>query len=235
MPKPPSTGSPGTRGGRRPPTRVPRHTLNRRRIVDTAVALIDEAGLDACTMPALAARLGVGTMSLYRHVETKDDLLGAVAEHLVKGVAVPPGADDDWEGRVVGYLRSLREQAVRHPALARILADRGLTATPVFDHLEIVLGVMRAAGFSRLDAVRAFYGLLTYVFGYVLWELPRVRHQPSSAYAAAWDEALDALPPEDFPHLGELREELATSASEDQFEYGLAHLVEALRAHAGGD
>ena len=218
----------------KPSGRVPRRTLSRQRIVEEALALIDEEGLDACTMPALAARLRVGTMSLYRHVETKDDLLGAVAEHLVKAVAVPPGGDDDWERRVVGYLRSLRDQALRHPALARILADRGLTATPVFDQLEAVLGILRTAGFSPHDAVRTFYGLLTYVFGYVLWELPRVHHQPSSAYAAAWDEALDALPAEEFPHLSELRPELATAASAEQFEYGLSHLVDAFRAHAGG-
>ena len=191
--------------------------------------LVDSEGLEACTMPHLAARLGVGTMSLYRHVEGKDDLLNAVAARVLHQVAVPEGAPDDWERRVVGYVRSLRGQALRHPALARILADRGLAVDPVFDQLETVLAILRAAGFSRRDAVRAFYSLLTYVLGSVVWELPRVHEQPAAAYAAAWSDALDGLEAGAYPNLSALRDELLTTASEDQFEYGLAHLVKSLR------
>jgi TetR/AcrR family transcriptional regulator, tetracycline repressor protein len=215
-----------------PAGRVPRNTLSRPRIVDAAVALVDAEGLDGLTMPRLAEHLGVGTMSLYRHVAGKDDLLDAVGARLLAGVAVPDGAPDDWEGRVVGYLRSLRAQALRHPALARLPADRGLAVGPVFEQLEAVLSVLRTAGFSDLDAVRAFYSLLTYVFGYVLWELPRVHAQPVTGYLAAWTEALDGLDPDAYPTLTALRPELATSASDDQFEYGLDRLVASLRSRS---
>ncbi len=217
----------------RPTVRVPRNTLSRERIIDAALVLIDSEGLDAFTMPRLAQDLGVGTMSLYRHVTAKEDLLEAVVERLVSGVVVPAGAPDDWEHRVVGYLRSLREQALRHPALARILASRGLTVPPVFEQLETIHAILRAAGFSKLDAVRAFYSLLTYVFGYVLWELPRVHQQPAADYGGAWHQALDELEPAAYPNLLALRDELSTTASAEQFEYGLAHLVSSLRAHAG--
>ena len=136
----------------RTPARVPRNTLSRRLIVEAALAILDDEGLEALTMPRLAAQLGVGTMSLYRHVEGKDDLVGAVAAHVLSGVSVPEGAPDDWEGRVVGYLRALRIQALRHPALARILAERGLTVAPVLDQLEAVHGILRTAAFSDVDA-----------------------------------------------------------------------------------
>jgi len=215
-----------------PSGRVPRNTLSRAVIVAAALALVDEEGLEALTMPRLATNLGVGTMSLYRHIEGKDDLLDGVAAQVLSGVTVPSGASDDWEGRVVGYLRSLRAEALRHPALARILADRGLTVGPVLEQLETVHGVLRTAGFSDLDAVRAFYSLLTYVFGSLMWELPRVHLQPPAAYAAAWHRALDGLDATTFPNLTALRAELLTSASADQFDYGLEHLVSALRQHA---
>jgi AcrR family transcriptional regulator len=180
-------------------------------------------------MPAVARHLGVGTMSLYRHVADKDDLVNAVAERVLSGVAVPDGRPDDWEGRVVGYLRALREAAIAHPALSRILAERGLTVGPVFDQLEAIHAVLRNAGFSDLDAVRTFYALLTYVFGFVVWELPRVRQQPAESYAAAWDDAIDRLDAASHPNLHDLRRELTTTASPDQFEYGLEHLVRSLR------
>lgn len=212
------------------PERVPRNTLSRRRIIEAAVALADAHGLGALTMPALAAELGVGTMSLYRHIADKDDLLDGMASHVFGALTVPPGAPDDWEGRVVGYLRALRAEALRHPALARILADRGLTVRPVLDQLEEAHGILRVAGFSDVGAVRAFYSLLTYIFGFVVWELPRVGLQPRSVYEAAWTDVLDELDPESYPNLTALRAELVTSASVDQFEYGLARLVESLRA-----
>src|SRR5207237_1240977 len=93
-------------------------------IVEAALVLLDGEGLDALTMPRLADHLGVGTMSLYRHIEGKDDLLDAVAAHVVSGVAVAAGAPDDWEGRVVGYLRSLRDQALRHGVGTSASADQ---------------------------------------------------------------------------------------------------------------
>ena len=82
---------------------------------------------------------------------------------------------------------------------------------------------MRTAGFSDLNAVRAFYSLLTYVFGSLLWELPRVD---------AWNRALDGLDPDAAPNLVARRDGLVTGASTDQFEYGLEHLVSSLRQHA---
>lgn len=218
-----------TRGAGKRSRRVPRNTLSRERIVDAALALIDTEGPQAVTMPRLAASIGVGTMSLYRHIQDKDDLVNAVAAHVLSGVSVPNGAPDDWEGRVVGYLRALRAQALAHPALSSILAERGLTVGPVFDQLETVHGILRAAGFSDVDAVRTFYALFTYVFGFVIWELPRVHQQPPAAYTTAWNNALDHLDPDSFPNLHALREALATSASENQFEYGLNHLIDALR------
>lgn len=199
--------------------------------MDAAVALIDTDGLPALSMPRLAEHLGVGTMSLYRHVDTKDDLLDAVAERLVSSVEVPDGEPADWESRVVGYLRSVRAEALRHPALARLLADRGLTTGSVFDQLEAVHSILCAAGFSVRDAVRAFYTLLTYVFGYLMWELPRVHQQPAASYVAAWNESLDQLDPSAYPTLSALRTHLVTSASAEQFEYGLERIVSSLRTH----
>ncbi len=213
----------------RRPGRVPRNTLSRGRIVDAALRLIDTEGLEAVTMPRVAASLGVGTMSLYRHVEDKDDLVDAVAVQVLSGVSVPDGDPKDWESRVVGYLRSLRAQALAHPALSSILAERGLTVGPVFDQLEETHGILRAAGFSDIDAVRTFYTLFTYVFGFVIWELPRVHQQPATSYTAAWNNALDELDPDAYPNLHALREPLTTAASPDQFEYGLNHLIEGLR------
>jgi TetR/AcrR family transcriptional regulator, tetracycline repressor protein len=221
----PTKGSRATSAAKR----VPRNTLSRARVIDGALALIDTDGLDAVTMPRLAKHLGVGTMSLYRHVDDKNDLINAVAERVLGDVQVPDGQDDDWEGRVVGYLRALRDAALAHPALARILAERGLTVGPVFEQLEQAHTVLRRAGFSELRAVRTFYALFTYVFGFVIWELPRVHEQPATSYVDSWNTAIDRLDADSYPTMHELRDELTTAASREQFEFGLDRLMESLR------
>ena len=144
---------------------MPRNTLSRSAIVEAALELIDD----------------------------KRDLIDAVAEQVMGQIEVPDGAADDWEGRVVGSLRALRETATAHPALGRILADHGLTVGPVFVQLETVHGILVRAGFAANEAVRAFYSLFTYVFGAVMWELPRVHQQPADAYVSSWNSAIDAL------------------------------------------
>ncbi len=218
------------RGATKALKRVPRNTLSRARVIDGALALIDTEGLDAVTMPRLARYLGVGTMSLYRHVDDKNDLINAVAERVIGDVQVPEGKDDDWEGRVVGYLRGLRDAALAHPALARILAERGLTVGPVFEQLEEAHSILCRAGFSNEGAVRAFYTLFTYVFGFVIWELPRVHEQPATSYVDSWNTAIDRLDINSFPTMHALREQLTTAASTEQFEYGLDLLVGSLRS-----
>ncbi len=220
------------RASAKAPKRVPRNTLSRTRVVDGALALIDADGLDAVTMPGLAKHLGVGTMSLYRHVDDKNDLINAVAERVLADVRVPDGEDDDWKGRVVGYLRALREAALAHPALARILAERGLTVGTVFEQLEQAHSILRRAGFSDTDAVRTFYALFVYVFGFVLWELPRVHQQPATSYVNSWNAAIDQLDVNSYPTMHALREQLTTAASTEQFEYGLERLVRSLRPHS---
>jgi AcrR family transcriptional regulator len=169
--------------------------------------------------------------SLYRHVDDKDDLINAVAERVLGDVQVPDGKDDDWEGRVVGYLRALRDAALAHPALAHILAERGLTVAPIFDQLEQAHSILRRAGFSDMDAVRIFYSLFVYVFGFVIWELPRVHQQPASVYTDAWNNAIDQLDANSYPTMHALRAELTTAASTEQFEFGLDRLVRSLRPH----
>ena len=179
-------------------------------------------------MPRLADRLGVGTMSLYRHVADKEDLINGMAEQVMRAIDVPGGDPQDWEGRVVGYLRAFREEALAHPALARILAERGLTVAPVFDRLEELHRILRAAGFSDRDAVRSYYSLLTYVLGFVIWELPQSSSSPRRrTKPRGTDPSTDSTRTRT-PLSAALRADLATAASADQFEYGLNHLVQSL-------
>jgi AcrR family transcriptional regulator len=189
---------------------------------------MDNEGISGLTMAKVAACLEAGTMSLYRHVRDKADLVEGVAERIFEDLEVPDGLKGDWRGRVVGYLLRWRALALEHPALVDILTNRPVGTRRVYSHLEEIISILREAGFSDYDALRSFYTLFAYVFGFVLWELPRTQAQSPESYMRERREDIDELPAGQFPAVSDLRDLFATNATQEQFDYGLARLVESL-------
>ena len=202
--------------------RPPALTIDR--LVDAAVALVDEGGLSALSMPKLAARLEVGTMTIYGYVEDKEHLLDLMAARIFEGLHVVPHGDPVVT--VSRYFENFRHAALAHPSLAQLLAGRRITIPAVFDTLEATLQPLTTAGWDPTEAVRVFYAALTYTVGFVLWEIPRSHLQAESDYAAQWKELLAALEPTDYPTLtGPGADALTTTASNEQFRWGLARII----------
>ena len=102
-------------GARRP------RGLSRERIVEAAVELADADGLGALSMARLAERLGCGTMSLYRHVTNKDELV----TFMLSAAAGPPPAssgDADWRGALSDWAAALWDVYHRHPWILQTAA-----------------------------------------------------------------------------------------------------------------
>jgi AcrR family transcriptional regulator len=109
-------------------------TVDAERIVTTAVELIDELGIEGCTMRALSARLGVTPMSIYRHVADKDDLLRRVPDSMLAGVA----KDTQRRRKAVPALRAVAD------GLADIL-DQHPRVAPLFHQPEPGSNMIAAA------------------------------------------------------------------------------------------
>jgi AcrR family transcriptional regulator len=73
-----------------------REKLNRDRIVDAALGIMDREGLDAVTMRRVAREVGVEAMSLYHHVADKDDLLDGVCARVMTDFRIPERDDRPW-------------------------------------------------------------------------------------------------------------------------------------------
>ncbi|WP_431951154.1 TetR/AcrR family transcriptional regulator [Nocardia lijiangensis] len=73
--------------------------LHRSAIIDTAIALADEEGLDALSMRRIADRMGVGAMSLYRHIANKDELLAAMTDEVTRRHPYPTVEGQGWTWR----------------------------------------------------------------------------------------------------------------------------------------
>jgi AcrR family transcriptional regulator len=112
--------APARRGG-------PKPALSVERIVAAAVELADAGGLSALSMSRLAEKLGFTTMSLYRYVASKDDLLVLVLDAGIGSPAAVP--DGDWREQCAGWAAALRAGYQRHPWMQE-LPISGLPAGP---------------------------------------------------------------------------------------------------------
>jgi AcrR family transcriptional regulator len=86
--------------------------LDRDTVTRVALGVVDAQGVEQLTLRRVAAELGVTPMALYRHVESKDDLLDAVADLLYAELTLPRGGD--WWHRLAGLARSTRKVALAH-------------------------------------------------------------------------------------------------------------------------
>lgn len=210
--------------------RAPRGTLTRDRVVDAALSLADEQGLDALTMRALARRLDVKPMAIYHHVAGKDAILDLVVDRVFAEIDLPvPGRP--WQPEIRRRALSARSVLLAHPWSISLLETRSVAQNPAtLRHHDAVIGTLRRGGFGLALTARAFAMVDSYVYGFVLQEvtLPATSPQHLPAEVAALVDTLDAGA---HPHLAELTLEYFLTPDydfSDEFERGLDLLLGAL-------
>ena len=91
-----------------------REPLTRDRIIRTAVRIMDEEGLEAVSMRRIGRELGVEAMSLYNHVEDKEDILDSICEVVVSDFRIPDA--DGWNEAARLAAREYRRLLLAHPS-----------------------------------------------------------------------------------------------------------------------
>jgi AcrR family transcriptional regulator len=121
-------------------------------------------------MAALAQRLGVTTMALYRYVAGKADLLDGLVE-LLLAEAVQPAADLAWPERLAAFANDLRATARRHPSVFPLLLERPAATAAARQARDAIGLVLADAGIphERTDQMQRL--LSTAVLGFALSEV----------------------------------------------------------------
>ena len=140
---------------RKPPASV-RGSLSRERIVEAALALIDQDGVEGLTLRKLAQVLGCEAMSLYHHLSDKDDLLDAVVDRLLTEWELAPLASGAPRVLMRQAADSYRAIAHRHPRAFALLTTRRFNTPYALQVLEHMLGFLDQAGLSAADSARGF-------------------------------------------------------------------------------
>jgi TetR/AcrR family tetracycline transcriptional repressor len=208
--------------------------VSREAVVDAALALLTEGGLEAVSFRRIAGRLGVSGPTLYWHVENKRQLMDLMAEELVRrtGRAYDgPAPGQQWWDWLRADAQRMFDAVIATRDAPRVLA--GNRPSPdSFPDIERVLGVLVDAGMTPGDAQQALFAIGAYVIGSATeWqaEAERAAAQPLPDPA---DEELNRLRAEVLsrqPLLLQAVTERLSGSHSAAFEFGLDLLIDGLR------
>lgn len=145
--------------------------LDRNQIVDTALALLEETGIDGLTTRLIANRLGVQQPALYWHFKSKRALLDAMNDAILERghTRRTPLPGEQWHDFVRANALSFRSALLSHRDGARVHA--GTEANPSdLDQIEAQAALLAASGFSPEAAMEFLTAVGRYTVGCVLEE-----------------------------------------------------------------
>jgi AcrR family transcriptional regulator len=209
-------------------TSEPRVGLNRDRILHAALGLADTDGVEALTMRRLGESLGFEAMSLYHHVSNKDDVLDGIVD-LVLDESHPPSDDGEWTTSVRDSAISVHRALQRHRWACTILDSPARLRPARLRYMDVLLGRLRAAGFSDETTYHAYHVLDGFIFGFSLWEADHTYSEDeASTMAASFSSTVAA---DTYPHLLEHGEQHFSDGplhDVSAFEFGLDLILKGL-------
>lgn len=211
--------------------------LTRQAVLEGALRLADEEGVEAVTIRRLAGELQVTPMALYWHFKNKTELLTAAVDHLMAGVIADVRPDRDWRERLRVIVEALVGTMRAHPSLPALLQVADKEQAESFTRAtEATLDILAEAGFTLDEgytiASYLLNGAVTLVHGRLdcrAGMTPEKVAQERRMHALR----LQALPPDCFPRLVEYGRTLEEpSDAEEYFSFGVDLLIAGVEAMA---
>ena len=201
--------------------------LTRELMIDTALRLLDEVGLDGLTVRRLATELGVKSPSLYWHIRTKQELLDGMADAIVQAAGMgPPGEGESWQQWLTRRAHAYRKSVLAHRDGARIVATAAWLSPATIRTFDDELSAMVRLGFTPALALHTIAAISRYVTGFVLQEQTgrpsneaTAPPDPLGAVAALLDNGTEAV-------LLQAIRQAGPPLSEAAFEHGLRVMID---------
>jgi TetR/AcrR family tetracycline transcriptional repressor len=222
----------------------PREPLSRTRILQTAVTFADEHGLTALTMRRLAEVLGVEAMSLYYHVNGREDLLEGMVAEIVGTLRLPSsdglGPQDRWQVFLQRAAHDIRGIATMHPNLFPLIATRPPAAPwlrPPLRSLQLVeefLSGLVGRGLPDDAAVHVYKVFTGFLLGQLLLEVAQRGAETGPAEEPLDEGGAEVAPRRREPDLADcptvlrMQERLTHHEARVEFEQALESLLDRL-------
>jgi AcrR family transcriptional regulator len=224
---------------RHPPERTRRRgrePLTREAIVETALRLLDENGLDELSMRRLAEELDTGPASLYWHVGSKDGLLELIFDRVIGEVELPEPEPERWQEQLKEGARAGRAMILRHRDIVRISIGRIPMGPNALRVSEGIFAILRAGGVPDELAVTGHHLLFALINGFTLDETTDLGVEiagPLDEQAAnAARDYVAALPAEQFPNLVAVSPHFGHADNDQSFDLLIDLFVDGLAQRA---
>jgi TetR/AcrR family tetracycline transcriptional repressor len=200
--------------------KTPRQAERATEIVEMALDIVRDDGVEQLTMRRLADAVGLKLPAIYRLFANKQALLDAMAESILAGALNVSGGDDlDWQQLVLELAQSLRGAILGQRDGARIIGGSYTAQQNTMTFADRLISAMEKAG---LDGATALWSTTT-VFCYVLGETLEQQSNSTSEVGQLRQQDIKAQ----FPHL------FATPIGElinfdDRFAYGMKVIIRGL-------
>jgi AcrR family transcriptional regulator len=192
-------------------------------VLAAALRVIDAVPPNAFTMRRVADELGMGVMTLYGYVRSKEEILeGLVALLMSDAHRHAMTTTPTWDERLRAEMRDLHAVGRRHPNLVTLVLGQNSSTPGLFNMRERMLTALLDAGFSEATALHTLGVFCNYTLGFA----------GAQAVAAPIDlpERIRELPGAEFPSLSNLAEIYAIHLDDEAFTFGLELLISGLQA-----
>ena len=212
---------------RRPAQR--RMPLTRERVLDAAMKLADQSGLEGLSMRKLGQALGVEAMALYYHFANKERVLDGIVDLVFAEIDVPK-AGADWKTAMRQRAISVRDALLRHRWAIGLMESRTNPGPANLRHHDAVIGCLRAAGFDMAATATAYSLLDSYIYGFAMTKM-NLPFEDTSDIVEMSETMLAPFAPGEYQNLADFITEHAMKPGYDyanEFEYGLDVILDGL-------
>jgi len=228
---------------------MPRDALTRGQIVENAIRLLDEDGLDGLNMRALGKRLNSAATAVYWHVDSKDDLVNLAVDSAWREITLPDSETVAWQEAARAMATELHAMLARHPWVVHTFGSYLTYGPGKARYDEANIAIYETAGFTGPQVDQAVTTVFTFVLGHALGtaapitlmrKLAKDSDDPEQAMRVRLGQARQVAAA--YPRLKARLETPSAddaSALHDSFEFGLTVILDGLtsviRASIEGD
>jgi AcrR family transcriptional regulator len=223
-------------GRRQRSARGPKPGLDLDRIVRAGIEVADADGLAALSMRRVAERLGGGTMSLYRYVPAKAELLDLMFDTTLAERELPDERAGDWRAQLELFARDGMAVYQRHPWMLEMPARRPPLGPNVLRAFEAMLRAVSGIGLGPGEMVAAVTVVGAYVAGAARTVVEAAEAERRTGISdeqwmdersVFWEDYFD---PARYPTLTQIWESGGYENPEDEFEFGLQRVLDGIEA-----
>lgn len=175
--------------------------LNREIIVQTALDLIDQQGLEAFSLRTLAQKLGVYPTAIYWYVPNRNELMAQVIGQVLGSISTGRSRRS-WQKRLQDLFQDYRAAVAAHPNVAPLIGAALVSNTSMsFTFVEHILDIAKRAGLANVQLVGAYNTIIAALVGFAAQEFAPMPSEDSTAWQLSVQQHLLSVDRDKFPLL----------------------------------